>query len=51
LESIAVKSLAKLDVIPILFSGVAVAVAASLIVACYPSWETVLDPWATYFVQ
>lgn len=41
----------KLDIVPIVFSGVAVTIAATLLVACLPSWETLYDPWASYFAQ
>ena len=41
----------KLDIVPIVFSGVAVTVAATLFIACLPSWQTLFDPWASYFAQ
>ena len=41
----------KVDWFPIICGGVACAVAATLLVACLPSWQTMFDPWASYFVQ
>jgi len=42
-------SVARLDLVPLVFSGVAVAVAAMLVISFLPSAETMLDPWASYF--
>lgn len=44
-------AVAKLDLVPIVFSGAAVTVAAMLCIACLPSWQTMFDPWASYFAQ
>lgn len=41
----------KLDTVPLVFSGIAIAVAAMLLVACFPSWQTMFDPWASFFAQ
>ena len=52
LQTIAVQRPAvKLDIIPIVFSGMAVTVAATLFIAFFPSWQTMFDPWASYFAQ
>ncbi|MCR9210892.1 MAG: hypothetical protein NXI28_21915 [bacterium] len=52
LQTIAVQQPApKLDIVPIVFSGVAVTVAATIFIACFPSWQTMFDPWASYFAQ
>lgn len=52
LQTIAVQKPAlKLDVLPIVFSGVAVTVAATVFIVCFPSWQTMFDPWASYFAQ
>ena len=52
LQTISVpRSAPRLDIIPIIFSGVAVSVAAILFLACLPSWQTMFDPWASYFAQ
>lgn len=37
------------DIVPIVFSGVAVATAATLLFAFLPSWQAVFNPWASYF--
>ena len=41
----------KLDIVPIFTSGVAVTVAVTLLIAFLPSWQTMFDPWASYFAQ
>lgn len=41
----------KLDIVPIVFSGVAVTAAAMIFIVCFPSWQTMFDPWASYFAQ
>ena len=52
LQTIAVQRPApKLDIVPIVFSGIAVTAATMLFVACFPSWQTMFDPWASYFAQ
>lgn len=38
----------KLDLVPIAFGGVAVAVAAIFCVVCFPSFQMLSDPWARY---
>ena len=45
------QSTPKFDIVPIVFSSVAVTVAASLSILCIPSWQTLFDPWASYFAQ
>lgn len=42
-------SVVRLDLVPLVFSGFAVAVAAVLVISFLPSAETMLDPWASYF--
>lgn len=41
----------KLDLVPIVFSGAAIAVATLLCVACLSSWQTMFNPWASFFAQ
>ena len=35
----------RLDLTPIAFTGVAVAVAAAVVIALLPAWQTMSDPW------
>lgn len=41
----------QMDMLPIVFSGVAVTAAAMIFIVCFPSWQTMFDPWASYFAQ
>lgn len=41
----------KMDMAPIVFSAVTVATAAMIVIAFFPSWQTMFDPWASYFAQ
>ena len=50
LETIAEHRLVpRLDIAPLLFGGTAITIAAGVLVAFLPSWQTVFDPWALYF--
>lgn len=40
---------AKLDFVPLAFGGVAIAVAAMVCFVCFPSFQMLSDPWASYF--
>ena len=42
---------AKYDTIPLVLGGLAITVAAMIFVAFSSSWETMFDPWASYFAQ
>jgi ABC-type phosphate/phosphonate transport system permease subunit len=39
---------APLDVLPIAFTGVAIAVAAVVVIALLPAWQTMSEPWVCY---
>ena len=41
----------KVDWFPVVCGGIACVVAATLLVACLPCWQTMFDPWASFFVQ
>ena len=45
------RDVVRLDVVPLVFSGFAVTAAAVLVFLCFPSWQTMSDPWASYFIQ
>lgn len=37
-----------LDISPLVFAGVLVAIAAGFLVAIFPTWMTLTDPWVAY---
>ncbi len=39
---------APLDISPIVFAGVSVAIAAGFLIALLPTWMTLTDPWVAY---
>lgn len=39
---------APLDISPIVFAGVSVAIAAGFLIALLPTWMTLMDPWVAY---
>lgn len=40
--------LAPLDMVPIAFAGAAMAVAATVLIALLPAWQTLTEPWVAY---
>ena len=43
------RRVAKLDLVPIAFGGVAITVAATFVISLLPSWQTMFEPWVSYF--
>jgi ABC-type phosphate/phosphonate transport system permease subunit len=39
---------APLDVLPIAFTGVAVAIAAAVVIVFLHAWQTMFEPWVAY---
>ena len=48
MESLAAKSIA-VDIAPLALGGVAAAIAASVVFALLPVWQTMSEPWVCYF--
>lgn len=51
LASITQHATPAIDVAPLYFTAALVTLAASLCFAFLPSWQTMTEPWASYFVR
>ncbi|MCC6507546.1 MAG: hypothetical protein IT423_00455 [Pirellulaceae bacterium] len=40
--------IAPVDYLPIVFAGAALALAAIILVALFPAWQSLSEPWAAY---
>ena len=48
-QTLAARTKPPLEKLPLIFTGVAVALAASAAVAFLPAWRILFEPWAGYF--